>query len=33
MKAKINFLAKEVGQHDNVLTFIGAVIAESGGNN
>jgi len=28
MKAKINFLSKEVGQHENVLAFIGAVVDE-----
>ena len=26
MKAKINFMATQVGTHANILTFIGAVI-------
>lgn len=26
MKAKINFFAKEVGDHPNIISFIGAVV-------
>jgi len=33
MKAKINFMSKEVGQHENVLAFMGAVVDESGSRN
>lgn len=29
MKAKINFSSIEVGQHENVLHFVGAVVSDS----
>lgn len=28
MKAKINFTGKEVGNHPNILTFVGAVLSD-----